>query len=147
MSLKEQLLQDMKAALKSKDTLRKDVIQVVRAGVLQVEKDEKVILEDEGVITVIGKEVKKRLEVLPDYERAGREDKILEIKTQISILREYLPEQLSEEQVREAVASVIKDLGATSMKDMGNVMKEASAKLKGKTEGKLINQIVKELLS
>ncbi len=147
MSLKEQLLNDMKEALKSKDTLRKDVIQVVRAGVLQVEKDDKVTLDDDGVMTVISKEVKKRLDVLPDYERADREDKLIEINTQISILRGYLPEQLSEEQVREEVSSIIKDLGATSMKDMGNVMKEASARLKGKTEGKLINQFVKELLS
>ncbi len=147
MSIKEQLLIDVKEAMKSKDTLRKDVIQVVRAGILQVEKDEKVTLDDDGVITVISKEVKKRLEVIPDYENGGREDKVKEILAQVEILRGYLPKQLSEEEVRQEVANIISEVGATSMKDMGNVMKEASAKLKGKTEGKLINQIVKELLS
>ncbi|MFV0440673.1 MAG: GatB/YqeY domain-containing protein [Lachnospirales bacterium] len=147
MTLKEQLFADLKDAMKSKDTIRKDVIQAVRAGVLQVEKDDKVTLEDDGVITVISKEVKKRLDVLPDYEKSGREDKIQEIHSQIEILRTYLPEQLSEEEVRAEVSSIIEEVGATSMKDMGKVMQQASAKLKGKTEGKLINQIVKEILS
>ncbi len=147
MSLKEQLLNDMKDAMKSKDTIRKDTIQIVRAAVLQVEKDDKVELKDDDIIKLIVKEVKKRNDVLPDYIKSGREDSVAEIHKQIAILESYLPEQLSEEEVEKAIAGFISELGATSMKDMGGVMKKASEELSGRADNKIVSTIVKKLLS
>lgn len=147
MSLKEQLFNDMKEAMKSKDTVRKDTIQIVRAAILQVEKDEKVELNDDDIVKLIVKEVKKRNDVLPDYIKSGREDSVAEIHKQIEILEGYLPEQMSEEEVEKAIANIIFDLGATSMKDMGAVMKVASEQLNGKADNKLVSTIVKKLLS
>lgn len=147
MSLKERLLQDMKASLKEKDTLRKDIIQIVRAGVLQVEKDNKIELDDSGVIDVISREMKKRYDVLPDYEKSGREDSISEINRQIEILKSYLPEQLSEDEVDRIVKETITETGSSSMKDMGKVMKEVSPKVKGRADSKLVSELVKKNLS
>lgn len=147
MSLKQQLLNDMKESMKAKDRICKDTIQIVRAAVLQVEKDEKIELGDEDIIKLIVKEVKKRNDVLPDYIKAGREDSVAEINKQIAILEGYLPEQMSEEEVEKAVTGIISALGATSMKDMGDVMKATSAELNGKADNKLVSTIVKKLLS
>lgn len=147
MSLKDRLFDELKTAMKEKDTVKKDVIQVVRAGILQVEKDNKVTLDDDGVIEVISRELKKRKEVLPDYERSGREDKVLEINRQIEILNSYLPEQLSEAELEKELSDIITSVNATSMKDMGVVMKKASVSLKGRADGKVINEMVKKLLS
>ena len=81
MSLKEQLAADLKDAMKNKDTIRKNVVQLIRSGVLQIEKDKKITLDDEGVLDVIAKQLKQRRDSLPDYEKSGREDLIAELKT------------------------------------------------------------------
>lgn len=94
MSLKEQLFADLKEAMKQKDNVLKDTIQMVRAGVLQIEKDQKIELEDDGIIEVIVKEIKKYYDVLPDFEKSGRQDLIDELNKKITILKSYLPEQL-----------------------------------------------------
>ena len=97
MSLKEQLFNDLKTAMKEKDTLKKEVIQIVRAGVLQIEKDNKIDnLDDDSVLSVISKEIKKINDVMPDFEKAGRQDLIDEANKKIELLKAYLPEQLSE---------------------------------------------------
>ncbi len=146
MSLKEKLLQDLKEAMKEKDSVLKDTIQIVRAGVLQIEKDNKVELDDEGIMEVISKEIKKRNDVLPDYERSGREDSILEIKRQIEILKAYLPQQLSENEIEQIVKEAINELGATSPKDMGKVMKVVTPKVKGRADNKIVSELVKKNL-
>ena len=97
MSLKEQLFADLKTAMKEKDTIKKDTIQLIRSGVLQIEKDNKVELDDEGVIEVISKQLKSRRDSLPDYEKSGRQDLIEKLNKEIEVLLSYLPEQLSEE--------------------------------------------------
>ena len=147
MPLKEQLMNDLKAAMKDKDVILKNTIQMARAAVLQVEKDNKITLDDNGVIEIIAKEVKKRKDVLPSYEESGREDLIADLKREIEILSVYLPEQLSEAKVREIVQEVIANVGASSMKDMGKVMTMARELTKGRADGKLINSIAKDLLS
>lgn len=147
MSLKQQLLNDMKESMKAKDTIRKDTIQIVRAAVLQVEKDEKVEVSDDDIIKLIVKEVKKRNDVLPDYIKSGREESVAEINKQIKILEGYLPEQLTEEEVESIISNIISSLGASSMKDMGGVMKQASAELSGKADNKMVSTLVKKLLS
>lgn len=133
--------------MKEKNVVRKNVIQMVRAAILQVEKDKHITLEDEQIIDIIAKESKKRKDSLTDYEKSGREDLINEIKEEIAILAEYLPKQLSIEEVETIVKEVISEVGATSMKDMGKVMKSAKEKIGPASDGKTINEVVKKLLS
>lgn len=145
--LKEKLLDDMKNAMKDKNVVRKNVIQMVRAGILQIEKDKHVELDDDQILEVIAKESKKRKDSLADYEKSGREDLIAQINEEIEILSEYLPKPLSNEEIEKIVEGIIAEIGATSMKDMGTVMKEAKAKIGPAADGKTINEIVKAKLS
>ena len=147
MSLKEQLMDDLKAAMKDKDTVRKNAVQMVRASVLQVEKDNKITLDDEGVIEVVAKEVKKRKDVLPEYEKSGRQELIEELNREIEVLMAYLPAQMSDEEVEALVIEAICQTEAKTMKDIGKVMAVIMPKTKGKADGKVINQFVKKHLS
>ena len=145
--LKEKLLEDLKNSMKEKNVIRKNVVQMVRASILQVEKDKQIELDDNKIIEVIAKEAKKRKDSLADYEKAGREDLISQIKEEISILEEYLPKQLSAEELEVKVKEIIEEVGATSMKDMGNVMKAAKEKIGASADGRAINEMVKKLLN
>ena len=147
MSLKEKLAEDLKAAMKNKEIVRKNVVQMVRAGVLQVEKDNKVTLDDEGILEVIAKQLKQRRDSLPDYEKSGREDLIAELKAEMDVLMEYLPEQLTEDELRVIVEEAVAQTGASSMKDMGRIMAEVMPKTKGRADGKMINEIAKAMIS
>jgi uncharacterized protein YqeY len=146
MSLKEQLLEDMKNAMKDKDTIRKNTVQMARAAVLQVEKDNRITLDDDGVIDVIAKEVKKRRDVLPEYEKSGRQDLVDGLKAEIDVLLKYLPEQLTEEELEVIVRQAVEETGASSPRDMGKVMQAVMPKVKGRADGKMINMIVKKIL-
>lgn len=147
MALKDQLMNDLKDAMKDKDVIRKNTVQMVRSAVLQFEKDNKTELNDNGVIEVIAKELKKRKDVLPEYEKSGREDLVEGLKKEIETLLGYLPAQLSKEELVEIVKGAIAETGATSMKDMGKIMAAVMPKTKGRADGKEINAIVKEMLS
>lgn len=147
MSLKENLLQDMKEAMKNKETIRKNTIQLVRGGVLQIEKDKQVELDDEGVLEVISKELKKRRDSLPDFEKSGRMDLVDDLNKEIEILLAYLPEQLSEDEIKNIVEETINEVGATTMKDMGKVMGAVTPKVKGRADNKIVSSLVKELLA
>lgn len=144
--LKEKLLEDLKNAMKEKDEIKKNTVQMVRAAILQVEKDKGVTLEDNQILDIIAKESKKRKDSLVDIEKSGREDLICGVKQEIEILAEYLPKQLSKEEITVIVKDIIEKTGATSMKDMGMVMKEAKANMGASADGKTINEVVKELL-
>lgn len=146
MSLKERLLEDLKLAMKCKDDIKKNAVQMARAAVLQVEKDNRTTLDDDGIIEVVAKEVKKRRESLPDYEKSGRQDLVENLKREIEVLMQYLPEQLSESEVEELVREAVKETGASSLRDMGKVMQAVIPKVKGRADGKLVNQIVKRML-
>ena len=147
MSLKETLLQDLKVAMKEKDTIRKNTIQLVRAGVLQIEKDNHVELDDEGVLDVVAKELKKRRDSLPEFEKSGRTDLIDNLNKEIEVLLGYLPEQLTEDEIKKIVEETIAETGASSMKDMGKVMGTVSPKVKGRADNRVVSGYVKELLS
>ncbi len=147
MALKDILMEDLKSAMKEKNIPKKNAIQMARASVLQVEKDNKVTLDDEGVIEVIAKEVKKRKDVLPDYEKSGREDLIKELNIEIETLMAYLPEQLTDEEIDELVKKVVTETGASSMKDMGKVMAALMPLTKGRADGKKVNLSVKKYLN
>lgn len=145
--MKKKLLEDMKEAMISKNEVKKNTIQMVRAAILQVEKDKQVELDDNQIIDIISKEVKKRKDAISDFEKGGREDLVNQTKEEISYLEVYLPEQLSREEVENIVKEVIADVGATSMKDMGTVMKAAKEKIGAGSDGKTINEVVKGLLN
>ena len=147
MSLKETLLQDLKAAMKDKDTIRKNTIQLVRAGVLQIEKDNHVELDDDGVLDVIAKELKKRRDSLPEFEKSGRTDLIENLNREIEVLLGYLPKQLTEDEIHKIVEETIAETGATTMKDMGKVMGAVSPKVKGRADNRVVSGYVKKLLS
>ena len=147
MSLKETLLQDLKTAMKDKDTIRKNTIQLVRAGVLQIEKDNHVELEDDGVLDVIAKELKKRRDSLPEFEKSGRTDLIENLNKEIDVLLGYLPEQLTEDEIQKIVEETIAETGAATMKDMGLVMGAVSSKVKGRADNRVVSGYVKKLLS
>lgn len=146
MSLKEQLANDLKEAMKDKDTIRKNAVQSTRAAILQVEKDSKITLDDDGVIGVIAKEVKKRKDVLPDYIKSGRDELIADLNREIEVLTGYLPSQLSQEELDGIVKEAIDKIGATSMKDMGKIMAEVMPKVTGRADGGAVNLTVKKLL-
>lgn len=145
--LKEKLMEDLKEAMKEKQTLRKNVVQMIRAAILQVEKDKQIELEDNQILEIIVKEAKKRKDSLSDYEKSGREDLINQVKEEIEIISEYLPKQLTREEITEIVKQVIEETGATSIKDMGKVMKSAKEKMGATADGKTINEVVRELLN
>ena len=145
--LKEKLLEDMKIPMRDKNVVRKNVIQMVRAAVLQVEKDKQIELTDEQIIDVIAKESKKRKDSLADYEKSGREELIKQINEEIEILAEYLPKPLSKEELEKVIEEVIASIGATTMKEMGAVMKAVKEKVGAAADGKTINEIVKSKLS
>ena len=145
--LKEKLLEDLKNAMKEKNDLRKNVVQMVRAAILQVEKDKQIQVTDELIVEIIAKETKKRRDSIPDYEKSGREDLINQIKEEIKILEEYLPEQLSKEEIEEKLKQIIQELNVSTMKEIGLVMKTAKEKLGASADGKTINEIAKQLLS
>ena len=146
MALKEQLMNDLKAAMKEKDIVRKNTVQMVRAAILQYEKDNQAELDDEGVIDVIAKEMKRRKDVMPEYEKSGREDMIAELSREIAVLAAYLPEPLSEEELETIVLQAIEEVGATGMKDMGKIMAAVTPKTRGRADGRQINAIVKKKL-
>ena len=145
--LKEKLLEDLKSAMKDKNVNRKNTVQMVRAAILQVEKDKKIELNDDQILEVIAKEFKKRNDSLSDYEKSGREDLISQIKEEMTVLEEYLPKKLSEEELTVKIKEIISEVGATSMKDMGKIMKSAKEQLGVTADGKMINEIVKKLLA
>ena len=143
MSLKEKLQEDLKSSMKNKDTVRKSVVTLIRASIKQYEVDNRVELDDEGIIDIISKQLKQRRDALDEFAKANREDLISETEAEIKVLKEYLPQQLREQELNEIVTLTISEVGATSMKDMGKIMSVIRPKVKGRADGKLINELVK----
>lgn len=145
--LKEKLMEELKNAMREKDEIKKNTIQMVRAAILQIEKDKGIEVEDSKILEIIAKEVKGKKDAMSDFEKAGREDLINQTKEEIAILQNYLPKQLTHDELKEKISTIISSVGATSMKDMGIVMKEAKSQIGTSADGKSINEVVKELLS
>ena len=148
MSLKEQLTEDMKTAMKAKaeGKQRLAVIRMVRSAIRQTEIDGKIELDDAGVISIISKEVKSRRDSIEEFKKGGRDDLVAQTEAEIAVLMPYLPQQLSEEEVRALVKEAVEKTGASSQKDMGRVMGSLMPKVKGRADGKLVNTIVREML-
>lgn len=148
MSIKDQLTEDMKQAMKDRESgkLRLSVIRMVRANIKNLEINEKKELNEDEVLTVLMKEVKMRQDSLEEFQKAGRSELVAQAEEEIAILKKYLPEALSDDELKGIVADVIAEVGAASLKDMGKVMPAVMAKTKGRADGKRINAIVRELL-
>ena len=147
MGLKQDLMAALKEAMQNKDTLRKETITMLRAAILQVEKDELKELTETEMQAIVAKEVKKRRESIVDFEKGGRPDIVEQLNKEIEILSVYLPEQLTEAEITKMVVDAIAAVGATGMRDMGKVMGSLKEKTVGKADGKLVSDIVKSELS
>ncbi len=146
MSLKDRLQEDWKAAMKARDKFRAEAINMARAAILFREKTDGSKLDDEAVIDILSKEVKQRRDATIEYEQGNRQDLVDQANNEIQILLEYLPQQLTEEEIKEIVVNAVREVGAVSMKDMGKLMAVVMPQLKGRADGKLVNQIVKDIL-
>jgi uncharacterized protein len=147
MNLRETINQDVKDAMKSKDTKKRDALRLLTSAFKQIEVDERKDLSDDDIIKIIQTQVKRRNDAATQYKNAGRDD-LLQIELdEIAFYEPYLPAQLSDEKLTEAIKEVIAKVGATTIKDMGKVMGMASKELAGKADGKRINECVKSLLT
>ncbi|HLS52771.1 MAG TPA: GatB/YqeY domain-containing protein [Tissierellaceae bacterium] len=146
MSLKNKLMEDLKLSMRNKDTIRKNTITMVRAAVKQKEVDERKEITDDEIIDIISKQFKEKRAAIDEFRKGNRNDLIEQTEKEMDILLEYLPEQLGEEEVEEIVRETIEEVNATSMKDMGLVMKTVMPKVKGRTDGNIVSNIVKKIL-
>ncbi len=147
MSMKDQLMSDLKEAMKAKDAVRKSTITMLRAQIKQFEVDNRADISEEQIIDIIAKQVKQKHAAIEEFEKAERTDLVDEAKREIEVLMAYLPKQMTEEEVRAIVQETISEVGASSQKDMGKVMGALSPKTKGKADNKFVSQVVRELLS
>jgi uncharacterized protein len=147
MSLEERLIEEMKGAMKSSDKLRLSTIRMIRSAVKNKEIEIRKTLEDEDVVKVIQAMVRKGEESVEQFQTGGRTDLVEKEKKEIEILKSFLPQPLSQDQILKIIDQSIQETQASSLKDIGKVMKSVMPKIGGKADGKLINQLVKERLS
>ena len=147
MGLKDQIPEDLKNALRNKNTLELSVLRMLQSALKNREIDnKKETLSDEDVIGVVGAEIKKRREAVKEFEKVNRADAADQEKAEIEILMKYMPQQMNEDEIRAVVTSAIEETNADSMKDIGNVMKVLMPRVKGKADGSVVNKIVREIL-
>lgn len=147
MTIKERLMADFKEAMKTKDQVAKDTINFARAAIKQYEVDNREDLTDEGIMTVLSKQVKMRKDALADFEKAGRTDLVDSYKAEIEILNKYLPKQLSEEDILKVVKATAAKLGIDGDKqNMGKLMGPVMAELKGQADGNTVRKVVMDFL-
>lgn len=144
--IKTQIQDDMKEAMRAKDSARLGTIRLLMAAIKQVEVDTRIMLNDEGVMGVINKMIKQRRESIVQFEAAARQELADKEKAEIAILQAYLPEQLSEAEVAEHIKAALAETGATSIKDMGKVMAILKTKLAGRADMGSLSQKIKEYL-
>ncbi len=147
MGLKQKLEQDLKEALRKKDERRKTTLRLALAAIHNTEIAKGEELDDSGVVGVLSKEAEQRRESAAQFAEGGREDLVTQEEDELRILTEYLPEQLSEEEIEAQARAVIAEVGATGMAQMGDVMRVLMPQLKGKADGQVVSTVVKALLS
>jgi uncharacterized protein len=147
MSLRKQLQEDLQAAMRARDVHRKSALRMVLTSVQLAEVESPRPLDDAAVLDLIRKEVKRREEALEIMRDAGRDDLVTEEAVELELLRVYLPAQMSEADVRELARDAIQEVGADSPRDMGKVMGVLMPRLQGRADGRMVNQIVRDLLS
>lgn len=147
MNLAERLNEDMKQAMKAGEKFRLSTIRMVRASIKNQEIELRRPLNDDEALQVVSRDLKQRRDSLQDFERAGREDLVEQMKGEIEIISQYLPQQLNEEEIKAIVMQTIQETGASSKADMGKLMGALMPKVKGRADGKLVNQLVQQVLS
>lgn len=133
--------------MKEKNVITKNTIQMIRAAILQTEKDKQTELDDNAILEIISKQVKQKNDALEQFEKADRQDLVEQTKLEINILKEYLPKQLSKEEVEQIVIGLSRTLGISDMKGMGTLIKSAKAKIGAGSDGKTISEVVKKVLN
>ena len=146
MSLKEQLKEDLKTAMRDKDVVKRDSIRAINTMIKQIEVDERKELNDDDIIKLIQKGIKQREESISQYKAASRDDLVEQEQAQVNVFMLYLPTQVSDEELEAGMKEIIAEVGATSMKDIGKVMGNATKRFAGVADGKRINEMVKKLL-
>ena len=146
MSLKEQLKEDLKTAMREKEVVKRDSIRAINTMIKQIEVDERKELNDEDVIKLIQKGIKQREEAISQYKAASRNDLVEQEQAQVDVFMLYLPTQVSDIELEAGMKEIISQVGATSMKDIGKVMGNATKRFAGVADGKRINEMVKKLL-
>ena len=147
MTLKDKLRTDMAAAIKQADTETRDVLRMLLAAIKQIEVDEQTTLDDASVVSVLTRQAKQRRESIADYELAGRTEQAAQEQAELRIIETYLPQMMDRAAVRAVAAQVIADLGVTDAKGMGQVMGKLIPQLKGQADGRIVNEVVRELLA
>ena len=142
----EELRKDMIEAMKAKDKERLTVIRMVKAALDKERIDKKIEVNDDLLIDVINKQIKMRNDSLVEFEKANRQDLVEQTKFELEVLKKYLPEQLSNEEVEKIIDEIFKEVTPTGQKDMGKIMKEATPKLKGKADMKFVSELIKSKL-
>jgi len=152
MGLREQLMEDLKEAMREKDETRKRAIRSVIAALKQAETEldangQRAILDDAGILGLIVKQARQRQESIDAFRSGGREDLVEREEGDLAVLNAYLPQQLGRAEIEAKAREVIAEVGASGLQDLGQVMKPLVASLKGRADGRLVNQVVRELLS
>jgi len=147
MSLKDKILQDMKEAMKARDQLRLSTLRLMVSEIKNREIDAKDELKDDEVLALIRKAVKQRRDSISQYEKGGRQDLADKEKAEMVILKAYLPEELSREELLTIIDEAVSATEASSPKEMGKVMKEVMPKVKGRADGKVVNELVRKRLT
>jgi uncharacterized protein YqeY len=147
MALAEKIRTDLEQSLRKNDKLRCSVLRLALSSIRNAEIAQQKTLDDSGILIVIDKEAKMRRESIEAFEKGDRPDLVAKEKAELAILLEYLPEQLTREQIAEAARKVISELGAASPKDKGKVMSQLMPQLRGKAQGQEVSEVVTELLS
>ena len=151
MDLRQQLMDDLKEAMRQQDELRKRAIRSVIAALKKAETDltasgDRVHLDDSDILAIIAKQAKQRQESIDEFSKAGRQDLVVQEEAELNVLQAYLPRQLTREEIEVEARKVIEEVQATGPRDMGKVMSPLMARLRGRADGKLVNQVVRELL-
>lgn len=147
MALSDQLQADMKVAMKAKDKDTLTIIRMIRSSIKYKEIERGTELNDQEVTEVLSRELKQRHDSLHEFTKAGRDDLVAKTEREIEILKRYLPEQLSEDELRRLVKETVQATGASSKADMGKVMAALMPKVKGRADGKFVNRLVQEELN
>lgn len=147
MSLEERIENEFKAALKQRDKIKVSTLRMLKAEIINVKLDQnKKTLKDEGIIKIIQRQVKQHKDSIEQFEKGKRQDLVEKEKKELNILLSYMPEQMSEEELKKIISETVKELEATSKNEMGKVMKSVMEKVKGKADGKKVSQIVSSML-
>lgn len=147
MTLKEKIQEDFKASMRNKEQTKKSVLTMLRAAMKQREVDERIELDDADIFQIIVKQVKQKENAIQEFEKCQRIDLVEATQKEIAILKEYLPEPMTEAEIGHVVESAIKEIGATSIKDMGKVMAKITSKIQGRADTAKVSQKVKQILN